>query len=66
MQHMSDQQLQEHSLLMWANHIETGDVTLSASDLHAMGRAQQAKSLSDSQRAFVLRLRQLAKNQRPA
>ena len=51
---------------MWANHIETGDVTLSANDLHSMGRAQQAKSLSDSQRAFVLRLRQLAKNQRPA
>ena len=44
---------------MWANHIETGDVSLSPADCVASGAAAKVNVLDDSQRALVARIREL-------
>lgn len=64
MSNMSDSELRAHSLLLWANHIETGDVSLSGGDLHAMGRTKQLKRLTEDQQALVIRLRALSRVER--
>jgi hypothetical protein len=57
---MSDTALIYRALTQWANYIETGDITISAADAHNMGRHSVPKSTTDEQKAFVLRLHQLA------
>jgi hypothetical protein len=58
MEEMSDALLVKQSLHMWANYIETGDVTVSSADLHNMGKP--TKYLDANQHLFVARLRSLA------
>lgn len=58
MQHLSDQDVIAHSLRMWANYVETGNVAMSASDAANVGKSPQR--LSEGQVAFVGRLRRLA------
>ena len=65
----TDQELKAHALLLWANHIETGDVTLSANDVIAQNRPRTAggpsvRALTDDQRRLVQRLRDLARSER--
>jgi hypothetical protein len=68
----SDKELRTNALLMWANHIETGDVTLSAADLAERSRAvvtkaaKQPRALDEGQIALVTRLRALAKAEQAA
>jgi hypothetical protein len=61
---MPDTELRSHSLAMWANHIETGDVSLSAGDLKNMGRAKDIKPLGADQLELVRRLRALSQAER--
>lgn len=49
-----------HALSMWANYIETGDVTLSKQDCRNCGYTDRAKHLSNDQAFFVARLRHLS------
>lgn len=49
-----------YALSMWANHIETGDVTLSKQDCKNCGYADRVKNLSNDQAFFVARLRHLS------
>lgn len=58
---MTDAQIRAYSLNMWANHIETGDVTLSARDAQGMGR--KSRALDPKQAEFVSRLRSLANDE---
>lgn len=72
MNHLSDTELKSFSLGMWANHVETGHVGMSAADarnqienvrrtpaeIRALGF--EVKSLTPDQQAFVLRLRTLS------
>ena len=58
MDKMSDEQLIAQSLVMWANYIETGDMSTSAID------AKHAKlsynALTTDQMRLIIRLRDLA------
>lgn len=56
----TDKELITHALNMWANHIETGNVSLNAGD--ADNRKMKVKALDDDQKALVLRLRKLARD----
>lgn len=62
---MTDVELLAHSLLIWANHIETGNVTLSANDVLGMGKnapnGAKVNQLNEGQRDLVKRLRDLNK-----
>lgn len=58
---MSDSELIQHALYMWANYIETGDVVLSATDADTIGQAP--KALDTHQMKMVIRLRELASKQ---
>lgn len=60
----SDNELRAHSLGMWANHIETGYVSVSSTDLQMMGRAKDIKKLEPEQVDLVRRLRDLAQAER--
>ena len=53
-----DEVLVRNALQMWANHIETGTVTLSAKDAKAVGKP--FKALDSYQMKMVIRLRELA------
>lgn len=55
-----DSHVRSRALTMWANYIETGDVTLSRHDARGDGRP---RVLTDDQQRFVLRLRDLAKTE---
>lgn len=55
----ADEQKISHALSMWANHIETGDICVSAED--AIKRGMKTKPLRGDQMRFVLRLRELAR-----
>lgn len=55
-----DNELIYYALSMWANHIETNDITMSAEDAHNCGYEKQIKALNPSQMAMVIRLRELA------
>lgn len=57
---LSDEQLISTALNYWANHIETGNIVLSAND--ACGR-QRLRPLNSDQIALVARLRELATEQ---
>lgn len=52
-----------HALLMWANHVETGSVTLSAVDMRNCGKERELPHLQGPQVLFVERLRKLASAQ---
>ena len=54
---MSDRELAAMALSLWANHIETGVMTLSAQDAANMGKPINA--LSQDQQKVVMRLREL-------
>ncbi len=56
----SDEELIQHSLNLWANYLETGDVTLSQRDAVNMGKPDLINSLTLEQQSLVLRLRQLS------
>lgn len=54
----TDEQKIYHALTLWANHIETGHITLGAQDAQKQGKTLNA--LEPSQMKIVLRLRELA------
>ena len=54
----TDQEKISYALNVWANYIETGDVTLCAADAKHFG--VQGKTLNKDQLALVKRLRELA------
>ena len=63
----SDNQVKFRALNMWANYIETGDVTMSAADainmkqsLNNMNPIMKLKPLNLEQQKFVIRLREMA------
>lgn len=56
---MSDRELAAMALSLWANHIETGSMSLSAQDAARMGKPLNA--LKDDQQQVVQRLRELNK-----
>ncbi len=66
---MADEELISHALTLWANHIETGQVTLSANDVAEQNRSMPAMHrrklpvLHPDQAALVNRLRGLAVDQ---
>lgn len=72
MDHLSDAELKAMSLNMWANHIETGHVGMSARDVHQQLDVVRTrpedfkrlgfslKALQPSQEALVARLRALS------
>lgn len=68
---MTDDELISHALTVWANHIETGTVTLSASDASAQNAARKPSdqlrisSLNPDQVKLVRRLRSLSSAHRP-
>lgn len=55
-----DQDVVSCALSMWANYIQTGDVTLSPQDAKNRGCDDRVKVLSDEQMRFVLRLRDMS------
>ncbi len=61
MNHLDDKHLVFHSLGMWINHLETGDVVMSSVDAVNCGQPGKVKALSDDQKRLVLRLRDLQK-----
>lgn len=54
---MTDTEIVFRALCMWSNHIETGDVTLSAQDANNCG--YKVKGLSSEQIEFISRLKEL-------
>ena len=56
-----DNQIISYALNLWANWIETGDVTISASDSISMNTLPKALTLE--QQKFVVRLRELAQKE---
>lgn len=59
MSHLTDEVLISMALSQWANHIETGDRNVSAENAKLMGN--NALALTDQQRKFSQRLRDLAR-----
>ncbi len=55
-----DANVVSYALSMWANYIETGDVTLSRQDCKNCGYTDKIKHLSNDQAFFVARLRHLS------
>jgi hypothetical protein len=53
---MNDAELASTALRMWANYIETGDVSISSTDCTNMGQSQKVKVINDQQKRFVDRL----------
>jgi hypothetical protein len=58
-----DKYLISHALLMWANHIETGDICLNAIDAKKMGKEKQINALDVDQMKLVVRLKELSNKQ---
>lgn len=56
----TDNEIISFAVNMWANHIETGDGTISAADAVNMNRKDKIKYLEPRQQKFVMRLRELA------
>ena len=52
-----------YALLMWANHIETGSVSMSAVDMRNCGKEKELNHLDAAQVLFVERLRKLSSAQ---
>jgi hypothetical protein len=66
-QHYDDSTIIRHALLMWRNHIQTGDIRLSAGDVHAgagqlMGKPKKLPKLLPEQQDLIARLERLADN----
>jgi hypothetical protein len=59
---VTDADLKATALDMWANHIETGNVVLSAADAASMKK--KARDLDPDQRKLVERLRSLVSRER--
>jgi hypothetical protein len=59
MNHLSDKDLITKALGLWANYVETGDVCMSSVDAANCGLRNQVKVLTDEQKRFVARLRDL-------
>jgi hypothetical protein len=59
---LSNRQLIAQAVDFWANHIETGDMTLSA--VEAQHRKKPFNALEKSQMQLVLRLRKISERQR--
>jgi hypothetical protein len=57
---MTDYQVIRQALLMWRNHIETGNVSLSQQDAINCGREKEINKLDNNQIEFTKRLEQLA------
>lgn len=55
----TDQEKIYYALSMWANHIETGKMTLSAND--ALHQNIRVKPLTENQMKFVIRLLELSR-----
>ena len=60
MNEMSDEQLIARSLIIWANYIETGDMSMSALD--AKNAKLTFNALHVDQMKLIIRLRDLADN----
>ena len=58
MDKLTDSQLIDHALMAWCNHIETGDITLSAKD--AADAKLPFNALTHEQMRLVIRLSDLA------
>jgi hypothetical protein len=56
---MTDNELSAHALRCLANHIETGNINLSANDCLQQGL--KVKNLDDYQKSLIKRMRDLAK-----
>lgn len=65
MDKMTDAEMMAHSLLIWANYIETSNVSLSANDVLGMANnappSAKINQLNQGQRDMVKRLRDLNK-----
>ena len=59
----TDKQMIYHALMMWRNHIQTGNVTLSSVDAVLSGRPSLCRQLDSDQQEFVSRLEELAGKQ---
>lgn len=55
-----DEELIAFSLNMWANHIETGSIIMSAVDATNQGKHKCIKGLNLAQQKFVIRLKELS------
>ena len=55
-----EKELKAHALRMWANFIETGDLTISATDAINSGQRNMLKSLDIFQMKLIIRLREMA------
>ena len=55
-----DYEIKSYALNMWANWIETYDVTISAEDAHRMNKKSSLQYLTIEQQKFVIRLRELS------
>ncbi len=60
---MDDKMILYLALNYWANHIETGEINISANDAYDMGEENLIKRLDITQKKFVIRLRELAEKQ---
>ena len=58
----SDDKLINQTLTYWANYIETGDITISASNAVHFKQNKKVKTLTLDQQKFCIRLRDLAMN----
>ncbi len=67
MQHstLSDSQLIYTALHGWANHLETGIVSLSAKHARAQGKTECIHVLNETQLSLISRLRKLADTYKP-
>ena len=59
-----DTDVVSHALNLWANWIETEDVTMSGEDAVSAGMKDKVNVLSTEQMRFVVRLRDLAQKVR--
>lgn len=57
---MDDKKLIFNALLMWRNHIQTGNVNMSSADAVNCGRKDSIRALNSGQQEFVIRLEELS------
>jgi hypothetical protein len=59
---MTDEQLKDHAVLMWAAWIETGDPNMTALDAIRSNQSHKVNILTSGQISFVQRLRKLTEH----
>ena len=59
---MDNKQIIYHSLSMWRNYIQTGDVCISADTAVKMGKLDKCRMLSSDQQEFVIQLEEVMKD----